>query len=154
MIDLEQLRDYVVKPVLLELDMYSKAAERLVIGTGLVESQFKYVHQISGPALGFWQMEPATHDDLWENYILFRPDVAKPLARYCEDDYKNSKQLIWNMRYAAAMCRIHYYRFPARLPDADDLIGMGNYWKELYNTKYGKGSASKFVRCAQDILTL
>jgi len=154
MIDLEQLRDYVVKPVLLELDMYSKAAERLVIGTGLVESQMKYIHQISGPALGFWQMEPTTHDDIWENYILFRPDTAKAIARYTEQDYKNSKQLMWNMRYAAGMCRLHYRRVPSRLPHEDDIVGMAAYWKEFYNTSLGKGSETKFIRCAQDVLAL
>ena len=29
----------------------------------------KYIKQVNGPALGLFQMEPVTHDDLYKNFI-------------------------------------------------------------------------------------
>jgi len=151
--NLEQLRDLVVVPVLRELQMNSKAAMRLVIGTGLVESKYTHIKQVNGPALGFWQMEPKTHDDIWSSYLLYRLDIAKRLNNF-HLDYKDSDQLIYNMKYACAMCRIHYWRSPMPLPDANDIEGLGRMWKLVYNTEQGKGTVEKFVNEAQEVLIL
>ena len=43
-----------------------------------------------------------------------------------------------DLTYAAAMCRIHYYRVPYKLPAADDAHGMAVYHKIYYNTYKGK----------------
>ncbi|MCZ6898069.1 MAG: hypothetical protein O7D95_05100 [Betaproteobacteria bacterium] len=151
--NLEQLRDLIVAPTLEELGMYSKSAERLVIGTGLVESGFEYIQQIDGPALGFYQMEPSTHDDIWNNYLLYRPHLAKKFNGF-NIDCRDPDQLAWNLKYATAMCRMHYYRNPFSLPDEDDIVSMANIWKDVYNTNLGKGSTDYFISKASKVLEL
>ncbi len=54
-------------------------------------------------------------------------------------------QLCGNLLFAAAMCRIHYYRKPESLPVADDDQELGEYWKAFYNTAGGHGTADQFV---------
>lgn len=54
---------YVVRPVLRVMSAWSQPAEDLVMGTAAQESRLTYLRQLGGgPALGLWQMEPATHD--------------------------------------------------------------------------------------------
>ena len=61
------------------------AAERLVVGTLMTESGGRHLDQITGPkdvtlgtAYGVFQIEPATHEDLWESWLRYRkPDAAK-----------------------------------------------------------------------------
>ncbi len=56
----------------------------------------------------------------------------------------SSNELIGNMWYGAAMCRIHYLRVPDALPEAGDIPGMAAYWKEFYNTFEGSGTEEEF----------
>ena len=152
-INLIQLRDLVVVPALKEIQLYNKAAMRLVIGTGLVESGYEYIHQINGPALGFFQCEPATYKDLWDNYLLFKLPLAQKLNAF-NLDYKDAGQLVWNLKYAAAICRIHYLRVKKPLPHENDILGMAYYWKDHYNTNMGKGSVDDFLNKASVVLEL
>jgi len=63
----------VIAPVLQKSGLDSEAAEELLLGTAVQESlNFKYRRQMGGgPARGYFQMEPATHDDIWDNYLQF-----------------------------------------------------------------------------------
>lgn len=145
MLSVKQFRVDIVRPVLLHLEMWSKAAENLMVGTALQESGLTYLRQVGGgPALGVFQMEPKTHDDIWKNYLMFR---AKILLRV--NDYKNlspsENMLIGNLNYATAMARVHYYRRSEPLPDADDIESLGEYWKYFYNTPAGAGTVEEFI---------
>lgn len=153
MIDPEQLRDFVVTPTLKEIGLYSKAAMRLVIGTGLVESQLTYLHQINGIALGIYQCEPATHKDIWDNFLMYKIHIAKRLNEF-NMDYRDVRQLVYNLKYATAICRIHYLRDPNPLPDENDIEGMAKTWKSVYNTHLGKGTVEKFMKHSEIILNL
>ena len=93
MINLNQFRDEIVAPTLKEIGLYSKAAERLVIGTGLTESRLEYVKQIGGPALGLYQCEPSTHKDIWDNYLIYNLPLAKKLNSF-NIDCQNHNQLV------------------------------------------------------------
>lgn len=145
-LDAKQLREYIVRPTLVRLGMFSPAAENLVVGTAAQESRIDYVKQLGrGPARGVYQMEPATHDDIWENYLRYSPGLAAKvtelLAPWPERDY----QLITNLAYATAMCRIQYFRRPEPLPPADDLRALGAYYKRWYNTPAGAATIDEFV---------
>ena len=49
----KHLAEYVIRPSLKPLGLYSLEAEQLLLGTAAVESQLGfYLHQIKGPALG------------------------------------------------------------------------------------------------------
>ncbi|MFT9424981.1 MAG: hypothetical protein ABF570_07600, partial [Acetobacter syzygii] len=72
-LDLAQFKALLVRPVLAQIGLAGAAAVPLVTGTALVESGLVWLRQNGGgPALGLWQMEPATHDDCWRNFLAFR----------------------------------------------------------------------------------
>ena len=54
--------------------------ERL-LGTARVESDLRHRRQIGGPALGLFQMEPATHNDIWESYLKYRAQLAERVQK-------------------------------------------------------------------------
>ena len=135
----KQLALYVIRPTINYLGWGGSAAERLVLGTAITESGLRYLKQMSsGPARGLFQMEPATHDDIWENWLEYKPekDLINNLVYQAEPKLDN---LYGNLAYATAMCRAHYRRFPGALPDANDGTAMALYWKEYYNTHLGAG---------------
>lgn len=153
MLDARHIRELVVRPALQAIDLWSPAAEDLVLGTGLVESRFMFLRQLGGgPALGLWQMEPATHDDVWRNFLDFRPELGERVGALAAwrklpmiEPAARAGELAWNLRYAAALCRVHYRRAPAPLPEAGDVDGYAAYWKRFYNTAAGAGTAAAFA---------
>jgi hypothetical protein len=141
-----QLRARVIEPALGFLGLPGgEAAVRLVLGTAAQESGFAALAQLHGPALGPWQIEPATHHDLLENFLESRPELDKKLALLAAGWPSLTQQLASNLCYAAAVCRLIYFRAPDALPDADDIDGLGKYWKRFYNTASGAGSVGEFV---------
>lgn len=146
-----QIRDYVIRPALQRSGLWSKAGEQLVFGTGLVESGYNWLDQMTpgpGPAYGPWQMEEATHDDLWLNFLAYKTDLNDALVRMAGFGLVTKPPVIalhGNLFYGAAMCRAHYQRVKARLPDAGDAPAMAAYWKNHYNTPLGKGTLEKAI---------
>ena len=144
--DASQLREYIVNPALEAIEHYSLAASNLLMGTAAQESRLKYVKQLgNGPALGLFQMEPATHDDIWDNYVAHRPDLRARIYQAVQIEDHDAERLAWDFRYAAIMCRVHYLRVPAQLPPANDVWELGKYWKAHYNTPLGAGTVEEFV---------
>lgn len=146
MIDSKQLRMCIIKPALLDLQMFSEAAEELMVFTCAAESMGgTYLRQINGPALGIYQMEPATYNDIWQNRIKNKVNIYVMLIHnFGINSMPPEDKLIYDLRYATAMSRIFYERIPSRLPEAHDIDGIWNYYKTYYNT--AKGSATK-ERC-------
>lgn len=150
-IDPAQLVVHIIRPTLQYLDLWSPAAGVLVLGTGMVESQLRYVDQIDrankpGPAYGLWQCEAPTHTDYWDNYLRFQPSLREKcsgLVSRKHSLFPPVDELVFNLAYAAAMCRVHYRRVKAPLPDRRDALGMAEYWKAAYNTPTGKGTVQK-----------
>jgi len=153
MLDPAQFRRVVVRPTLMDLGLYSRAAEALLMGTAMQESGLRYLTQLGGgPALGLYQMEPSTYMDIWRNFLL--APRRRTLADRVREmggtpDYPGA--IAWNLRLATAMCRIHYLRVPDPLPDPDDPTALGWYWKQHYNTPAGRGSVVQFVSHYQTI---
>lgn len=138
MINARQFRDLVVRPSLQEINLWSQAAENLLVGTAIQESGLVYLKQLGGgPALGVYQIEPATHADIWKNYLSLRPDSR--IQR------RPDWSLITDLAYATAIARLVYYRRPEPLPAADDVEGLGQYWKDHFNTHLGAGRPAEFI---------
>ncbi|HOO81639.1 MAG TPA: hypothetical protein PK513_03965 [Alphaproteobacteria bacterium] len=153
--DIRQLRDYVVRPALERINAWTPNAEQLVIGTALAESRAFFIHQVGrGPARGFFQMEPVTHDDIWERYLSRRPALLNELKGLIMRDMDLHDQLHGNLFYAAAMCRIFYLRFKEPLPEMNDWPGMAAYWKKYYNTPAGAGTVEGFIQKARPAFDL
>lgn len=124
---------------------YSEDAENLVLGTGAHESAgFEYTTQIGGgPALGKWQMEPFTFEDIKENVLRYHPDLAIKILHLSGVKSLVAKDLITNDVLAICMCRVQYYRQKEAIPHT--LQGYAEYWKKYYNTEKGKGTVQQFI---------
>jgi hypothetical protein len=135
-----------IRPALNLLAAGGLAAEQLVLGTGIQESLLVSRQQTGGgPALGLFQMETATHDDCWENYLKFRKTLTDNVKRALDPGQAPTAQTLrLNDRYAAAMCRVRYMRVSEPLPKAGDVPAMARYWKQHYNTPLGAGGPEEF----------
>jgi hypothetical protein len=153
-INLKQLQDLIVEPTLAQFDLYSKAAEQLVLGTIAAESIIgttQYIKQTKGPALGIIQMEPATHDWL-KDYLIKRSSRFNKLITWIQHTGGfHSERLIYDLKYCVVMCRIRYMAVAAPLPAANDWRALGAYWKQHYNTPAGKGTVDGFLTKTQSL---
>lgn len=137
---LRDVRETIIRPALASVGLAGDAAVNLVTGIGLVESRYRYLRQIGGgPALGYWQMEPFTHDDCWKNFLAFRPMLSRLVLRASGETSPTSADLITNIRYAAIMARVKCFRSSRSLPSPNDATGLCTFWKTVYNTSGGAG---------------
>lgn len=143
-----QLRARVIEPTLGYLGLPgAEAAVRLLLGTAAQETGLQYLAQFpSGPALGIFQIEPATHDDIWENFLKFKPGLAAKVASFAALTPSRALQLASNLAYQTAIARVSYFRAPDPLPAPDDVDGLGRYWKRFHNTGAGGGTVAEFVQ--------
>ena len=149
MLNPEHFRRLVIVPALTPFPehMRTDAAVELLLGTALVESQLTFLRQglerISdgrGTALGLYQIEPRTHQDCWLSYLGYRPDLVRVVGARQSND-----ALISDLAYATRIARIIYWRSPWPLPQADDIEGLAQLWKTVYNTSQGAGAPEAFV---------
>jgi len=145
MIAAEFLAD-TLQPTLVKMGMHSAAAEKLLLLTACHESQgFRYRRQIKGPALSYFQVEPATLDDLYENYLAYRPAKRATLDAHQPDDVTTLYALEHSDAYAVACARMIYARVKDPLPSVDDEDGLAGYAKQHWNTPAGKATAQKYL---------
>lgn len=142
------LREYVIRPTLEYLGLWSPEAEDLLLGTAAQESHMgHYLHQVRGPAVGIYQMEPTTHQDIWEHYLSGKADLGSKVRSLAAYRWKTSfiptTEMHVNLAYATAMARAFYLRKPGAIPK--DLAGWAAYWKQHWNTHLGAGTEEQFV---------
>jgi hypothetical protein len=135
-----QFDKYILVPTLNTLGLYSPAAHVLMLGTGIIESNFESIKQDNGPAMGFYQIEEPTYNDIlryinrWENaklketcmsacfYVAWPPAIA----------------LMSDIKWSVVIARLKYHMISALFPDSMDFKGMAAYYKKYYNTADGK----------------
>lgn len=154
MINQSQLRELVVRPTLRYLDPlvpYSETAVELLMMTQAHETNGgAFLKQVNGPALGIYQMEPATHDDIWDNFLKYNEKLTVRLWDTRGDTgMEETSYLIHNVLYATAMARVHYYRDSEPLPGGDlsdesVIWQLAEYAKRVYNTEKGKATAQDY----------
>lgn len=155
MIHKGQLKE-LVEETIKDIGFYSEEATELILGTIAQESHFgTYLRQLgNGPALGICQMEPATHHDIWKNFVTYKKgleiqlmDIAVTIVSTFDKggvSRPTNEELVWNLKYSIAMCRVHYLRKKGAIPK--DTEGQAAYWKEHYNTHLGKGTTKEYIR--------
>ena len=132
-----------IKETLIELKLYTPEALQLVLGTIAQESALgKYIEQIKGPAKGICQMEPATYDDIWDNYLFYKPSLSDAILKLCVTG-DEAEEMTWNLKLSIAMCRVYYLRDKEPIPH--DLVGQAAYWKRVYNTSKGRGTIEQYI---------
>jgi hypothetical protein len=137
----------VIRPALQIIGMWSDGGGELLLGTALHESQgFRYRHQLGGPALSYFQVEPKTHDDIWKNYLVYRKSLSASVTSLLSAPGANKlAELENNDRYAAAIARIRYARVAASLPPAGHLSEQAHFWKSHYNPIRGRGTETQYI---------
>jgi len=135
----------IIKYVLGKINMDSEEARAMIFATGKAESGFRALEQMGGPAVGFFQVEPATIQDVWDNYVFYRPEIKTDLYAlgFDEEDMKHS--VMSNIGLQVAFARLQYRRFKDPLPGAQDMQGQAKYWKKFYNTELGRGTIEHFL---------
>lgn len=148
MINYMQLKELIIKPTLDLLQMYSVDAEELLVFTCACESLGgTYLKQIKGPALGIYQMEPNTYTDIWQNYIKNHGMIVNLLTLNFQcHNMPLPERMIYDLRYATAMARIHYRRVKEGLPPANDVNKIWEYYKKYYNTPLGKAEQEESIK--------
>ena len=141
--DPRQFLEKVIRPSLDIMHMGGAAAEQLMLGTALTESGLRWLRQIEGPALGVYQMEPATHDDIWENWLGSQPTTIRRVHMWSVTTLPG--EVVWNLYYATIMARLVYRRRPEPLPPEGDGKALALYHKAHYNTPAGKTDPSQSV---------
>jgi hypothetical protein len=131
------------------MNKQSDSADKLSLYTCAAESNMgEYIHQINGPALGIWQPEPDTYDDIAFRYLdssdkkELKSNVLSILG---VEEMPDANELIGNLYLGAIICRLKYLMVPEALPDCNDIHAMSLYYKKYYNSCLGKASASKFT---------
>lgn len=177
----------VVRPVLAQLAhhkpaMASPGAEAIVLGTMCVESEGgRWLKQVDrrknpvGPALGPWQIEPATAVDIVDRWALSsrrremevggvkglhpayrRPELARAMGELLwlgQPVGAKVDQLCWNLGLGAAICRCVYWtRVPGPLPEPFDGREQGKLWKAVYNTAEGKGAVQGYLAAFEEMV--
>lgn len=141
-------REYIIRPALNDLILYSEAAEELLIATVAQETLGGcYVHQVRGPALGIFQMEPRSYDSLWSNFLS--QDLMLTARVLNSNQYLQrppAEHMVWNLKLATMMARIYYRQIPEALPAKDDIEGIWRQYKQYYNTPMGKATRDDFMR--------
>lgn len=133
-----------IRITIARVNLFSQPAEDLLFETALHESGgLKYRKQINGPALSFFQIEPDTLHDLYDNYLKFRDDKKQLLDQFLDDEISLEENLRNNDEYAIVAARLQYYRKPGAIPE--DLEGRAEYWKEHWNTEEGAGTVEKYI---------
>lgn len=146
----QQFRTLVIEPVLKDMGMYSEEAVRLLLMIMAHESrQGYYIKQTIGPAVGVYQMEPATHDDI-HKFLVSRKrlSLVTPYLSASPVGVTTAGEMAGNMYYATAMARAFFLRFQEALPKGSD-AELAAYAKAKWNTKAGKATADDYLRAYQ-----
>lgn len=147
MLNINQFRDLIVRPALHDLMLYSIDAEELLVFTCANESLGgTFIHQVDGPALGIFQMEPATYNDLWQNYIKSNGRLMMILfSNFMVNSVPAEERMIYDIRFATAMARLFYARIAEPLPSAMDENAIYSYYKRYYNTSLGAANQEQAI---------
>ena len=117
----------------------------LLVGTYLYESSrtgTTYLKQLgAGPALGIYQMEPATHRWLRDEFLR-RVRLRTRLNPLVEG---TAGKMVYDLEYATRMARLRYWFVKDALPPPGDAAALGWYYKAHYNTPAGAGSAEEWT---------
>ena len=133
----------IIMPCLQELDMDSIAARKLLMITAATETRLgHYVRQCpTGPALGAYGMERRTYYDNWDSVLQYKPELSEKVLKICNyASEPTSEVLMWDLRYATAMARIQYYRWPEKMPEPDNIHGLLKYYYKYWGPNPDKTS--------------
>lgn len=149
MIDTHQLRELVIGPALDAIDLYCRGAEELLMATAAQESKCGYyLKQLANTpmaALGLYQMQPDTHDNIWDTTLMKHSSLGFRLMSACNYGIRPKAEfMIYNLRYASMMARVFWLHVKEDMPKEDDLDTIWYLYKKYWNTSSGKATKEEF----------
>lgn len=131
-------------------------SERVGLWTPAVETQLlmiaaheshmgRWLRQQGGPALGIWQMEPATHDDCMAIVVPRRAEFNRALRVYAHGHGLVAATMVHEHAYACLMARLQVWRVREVLPNEFDVEGHARYAKNHWNTHLGKATVKDYA---------
>jgi hypothetical protein len=153
--DLLQFDKYVLVPALSMIGMLSPSSHVLMLGTGMIETNYEYLKQFNdGPALGVFEIEPDTYEDVYR--YLNRYDNRKLkevcMAACLYESWPDKEALIYNLRWATIIARVKYSMITERLPLETDAAAMAQYYKKYYNTAEGKAQMPEVISIFEHVI--
>ena len=73
--------------------------------------------------MGLWHVEPATHDDLYTNFLNFGHELGRKLMELRAAGLSLDEDLATKLMYGEAVCRLCYNRKPDGLLEAGESKG-------------------------------
>ena len=123
----------------------TKEAVSLIYETGNTETGYRHLVQMGGgPAVSFFQLEPATIYDIFNNYVEYRQPLVEVLIEFGLDPMNLEFCVKTNIAIAICMCRFHYRRVPSPIPKTKK--ERAEYWKKHYNSELGKGTVEHYLK--------
>jgi len=145
----QELRQYVIRPTLQYLGVWSPAAENLLLGTAAQESESGF-HLKQGRGFGIFQIDEQSHNDVWDKFLAFNPELAskvRGLASQREFLQEPHAELATNLSYATAIAWMLYQYNGLKLPCvADDVDGLAMCWYRYYPRHNIMATGADFVR--------
>lgn len=124
--------------------LYSDDAVELLMLTAAQESHCgRYLEQIKGPALGIFQMEPASYWDLVYRLSIHNPELHMAVTEWNLLAIEDDLEMRGNIPLQIVMARAYYYKRPGKLPAADNVPAMAGYYKQHWNTYLGKATVEE-----------
>jgi hypothetical protein len=130
---------------------HDESVENLLLGTAVHESMGldRLFQMGGGPALGVYQIEPATHESIWDNYLARKPKLASTIRglasqrSFIESNKLLNRELVTNLAYATAIARLVYLPVPDQIPDS--LEEQAEYYKKHFNTPAGSATPEEYI---------
>ncbi len=135
-----ELRQWVIKPTLKRLGVYSKAAENLLLATAAQESGLgSHLKPAGQRALGIYQIHSLSHRHIWDDHLAQHSDMAslvRGLASQHDFLSQPHAELATNLSYATAIAWFMYARHEEFcLPKKSDIDGLASLWKRFYHPR-------------------
>lgn len=133
-----ELQEYVIRPTLKHLGVWSHDAEVLLLSTAAFETNVGYTlsdNSSTKSGFGVFCISAITHKNIWDTYIAYNPDLAskvRGLASQREFLNNPDAELITNLSYATAIAWLIYESNKQPLPRADDMLGLSEYWNKYF----------------------
>jgi hypothetical protein len=145
-INAPQFRELVITPALAALAPagipVTKTAADLLMATAANETDLgTWLNQSPGPALGVFQIEPASLDTL---VLRLTPAQTKAIEGI-STQWTIKEQLDTNLLLAAAICRLFYWQNPFIMPTTWTLDTLWNVYKSVWNTDAGAATLAGFI---------
>jgi hypothetical protein len=148
MINILQFRVELIQKCLKPINLWSPKAEEILVMTAAQESLGgSFLRQFpTGPALGIFQIEENTINDIWDNYIAYNLSIEDKILRTIGATKRPPNEtIIYNLWYAVLMVRVFYLRVKEDIPPVSDVLAMAAYYKKHFNSDIGKATIPEVI---------